>query len=86
MAQGLVEAGGKVHCLDRAPKPDAGFQEAKAHIKEQQYTGDLKYHQVDVTQDQQLEGCIASIAAENQRLDGLIAGECLRSSWLKLAV
>jgi D-arabinitol 2-dehydrogenase len=86
MAQGLVEAGGKVHCLDRAPRPDKGFEEVRAHIKEQRHTGALRYHQVDVTQDQQLEECIAGIAAENQRLDGLIAGTCLCSSSFKLAL
>ncbi|KAH7384548.1 hypothetical protein BKA66DRAFT_416556 [Pyrenochaeta sp. MPI-SDFR-AT-0127] len=72
MAEGLVEAGGKVHCLDRLPEPDKAFAEAKARIRDE-HGGGLKYHRIDVTDNDALEECIAKIAAENQRLDGLIA-------------
>lgn len=73
MAEGLVEAGGKVHCLDRLPEPDHAFVEAKARVSKE-HGGGLEYHQIDVTNDERLEACIANIAAEKQRLDGLIAG------------
>lgn len=73
MAEGLVEAGGIVHCLDRAPESPKSFEEAKART-EGQSGGSLTYHQVDVTQDAMLEDCIAGIAAEKMRLNGLIAG------------
>lgn len=72
MAEGLVEAGGNVHCLDRASAPPETFQEAKDRAKTS--GGSLQYHQVDVTQNDALEKCIGGIAAEKQRLDGLIAG------------
>jgi len=75
MAEGLVEAGGKVHCLDRAPEPPEVFKEARARVKSRS-GGGLEYHQVDVTKSDALDECIASIAAERQRLDGLIAGMC----------
>lgn len=74
MAEGLVEAGGMVHCLDRLPKPDEEFEEAKSRIKNE-HGGGLEYHQVDVTQNDALEKLIANIADEKQRLDGLIAGK-----------
>ncbi|KAF1957139.1 NAD(P)-binding protein [Byssothecium circinans] len=72
MAEGLVEAGGKVHCLDRLPEPDKAFAAAKERASEE-WGGGLEYHQVDVTQDDQVEKTIAGIADERQRLDGLIA-------------
>lgn len=80
MAEGLVEAGGMVHCLDRLPEPDHEFIETKSRIKTE-YGGGLEYHQVDVTNNDELEQLIAKIADEKQRLDGLIAG---RSSCLLL--
>jgi D-arabinitol 2-dehydrogenase len=72
MAEGLVEAGGKVHCLDRAPEPPQSFTEAKDRVSSRS-GGGLEYHSIDVTQDDTLEECIAGIAAEKRRLDGLIA-------------
>ncbi|KAF2689879.1 NAD(P)-binding protein [Lentithecium fluviatile CBS 122367] len=86
MAEGLVEAGGmgvcypwrvtcwltlQVHCLDRSPKPDKAFAQARERVRE--YGGGLKYHQVDVTENEELDKVITRIAAERQRLDGLIA-------------
>jgi NAD(P)-dependent dehydrogenase (short-subunit alcohol dehydrogenase family) len=74
MAEGLAEAGGTVHCLDRTAEAPKTFEEAKARVSGRS-DGELQYHQVDVTQNDSLEDCIAGIAAEKQRLDGLIAGE-----------
>lgn len=73
MAEGLVEAGGIVHCLDCTPEPPKSFQEARARTRDRS-GGSLEYHQIDVTKNDDLEDCIAGIAAEKQRLDGLIAG------------
>jgi NAD(P)-dependent dehydrogenase (short-subunit alcohol dehydrogenase family) len=73
MAEGLVEAGGKVHCLDMQPEPAEAFQDARARLKSDQ-GGGLEYHKVDVTNDGEMRKCIEGIAAEHQRLDGLIAG------------
>lgn len=71
MAQGLVNAGGRVYCFDRAPQPSLEFGEARDRMKE--YEGELEYRQVDVTQNEEVESRMAAIAAEGQRLDGLIA-------------
>lgn len=72
MAEGLVEAGGMVHCLDRLQEPDKAFAQAKERVREE-HGGGLEYHQVKVTHDTQLDKVIAGIAAERQRVDGLIA-------------
>jgi D-arabinitol 2-dehydrogenase len=69
MAEGLAEAGGKVYCLDRTPEAPQTFLDAQKRLK-----GQLEYHKVDVTNDQEMRQCIQGIAAERQRLDGLIAG------------
>ena len=73
MAEGLAEAGGMVHCLDVADKPPDTFEEARARSKGRS-GGGLDYHQINVTDDNSLEECVAGIAAQKQRLDGLIAG------------
>lgn len=73
MAEGLAEAGGKVHCLDVADSPPDTFEEARAR-SEARSGGSLDYHQINVTDDDSLEECVAGIAAQKQRLDGLIAG------------
>ncbi|KAF2874281.1 hypothetical protein BDV95DRAFT_487401 [Massariosphaeria phaeospora] len=72
MAEGLVEAGGKVHCIDRLAEPDKTFNEAKARFKNEN-GGGLEYHQVDVSNAEAMEEAIAEIASERQRLDGLVA-------------
>ncbi|KAF2021010.1 NAD(P)-binding protein [Aaosphaeria arxii CBS 175.79] len=72
MAEGLVEAGGKVHCLDRLPEPDGFFARAKERVNPD-LGGSLNYHQVDVSKNDEIEETIAGIASQNQRLDGLIA-------------
>lgn len=74
MAEGLVEAGGTVHCLDQAPAPPKTWEDAKLRLRDRS-DGALRYHQVDVTQNDALEECVAGIAAEKERLDGLIAGK-----------
>jgi len=68
-----------VHCLDRLPEPDKAFSHARERINGD-YGGGLEYHQVDVTQEHELEKVIADIAAEKQRLDGLVAGRCCQSN------
>lgn len=73
IAQGLVEAGGIVHVLDMPPKPKKEFEQAKQSAKSQ-FDGVLEYHQADVTNADVLGKTIASIAAQKQRLDGLVAG------------
>lgn len=76
MAEGLVEAGGKVHCLDQLPEAPKPFKEAQARLKGNQDAG-LVYHNVNVADEEAMRKCISGIAAENQRLDGLIAGKRL---------
>lgn len=39
-----------------------------------EFGGELIYHRVDVSDEEALENVVANIAAERQRLDGLIAG------------
>lgn len=73
MAEGLVEAGGKVHVLDRVPEPDTAFIESAERMKEE-FGGELVYHQADVSDEDGLEKIVGDIAVERQRLDGLIAG------------
>jgi NAD(P)-dependent dehydrogenase (short-subunit alcohol dehydrogenase family) len=73
MAEGLVEAGGHVHCLDRLSEPDKAFHAARERIKPES-GGSISYHQVDVSKADELDKTIADIADEKQRLDGLIAG------------
>ncbi|KAF2458490.1 hypothetical protein BDY21DRAFT_370729 [Lineolata rhizophorae] len=72
LAEGLVEAGGKVWCLDRLPEPDLPFQQAKQRIKPE-WGGSLNYCQVDVTDNESLERVIRSIGELHSRIDGLVA-------------
>ncbi|EUC31056.1 hypothetical protein COCCADRAFT_38800 [Bipolaris zeicola 26-R-13] len=77
MAEGLVEAGGRVHCLDRLPEPSKAFQEAQARANSSNDAG-LEYHTVDVTHDEAIQKCIQDIADQKQRLDGLIAAAAVQ--------
>ncbi|EUC44487.1 hypothetical protein COCMIDRAFT_98048 [Bipolaris oryzae ATCC 44560] len=77
MAEGLVEAGGRVHCLDRLPEPSQAFQEARARANSSNGAG-LEYHTVDVTHDDAIQKCIQDIADQKQRLDGLIAAAAVQ--------
>ncbi|KAF5007160.1 hypothetical protein FDECE_6513 [Fusarium decemcellulare] len=72
LAEGLVEAGGKVYCLDRAESPDEGWDEAQKRVVPE-WGGSLHYRQQDVKKDKALDCLMASIAEENQGLDGVIA-------------
>ncbi|KAK7732512.1 hypothetical protein SLS53_008397 [Cytospora paraplurivora] len=72
LAEGLVEAGGKVYCLDRADKPTTEYNEALARVVPE-WGGSLNYMQQDVTDEVTLDRTIASIADEHQRLDGVVA-------------
>ncbi|KAF9741105.1 hypothetical protein PMIN06_008355 [Paraphaeosphaeria minitans] len=77
LAQGLVEAGGRVHCIDRLERPDQAFDESAERLK-REFGGELIYHRVDVTDSDALETVIAEIAADRQRLDGLIAAAAIQ--------
>ncbi|KAF1986238.1 short-chain dehydrogenase [Aulographum hederae CBS 113979] len=72
MAEGLVEAGGKVYCLDIADKPDEEFEEAKGRILPE-FGGSLDYRKVDVRDTENLNQVICAIGKEHGRMDGLIA-------------
>ncbi|KAI9930325.1 hypothetical protein ASPWEDRAFT_108069 [Aspergillus wentii DTO 134E9] len=72
MAEALMEAGAKVHCLDRLQNPDSEFEAAREHGKSE-YGGSLEYHRVDVRNETDVNDVFAKIAAKDQRLDGLIA-------------
>lgn len=72
MAEGLVEAGGKVYCLDRAEKPNAEWHEAEKRVVKE-WGGELNYTRCDVCNTQHMESVISSIADKHERLDGLMA-------------
>ncbi|KAK0382833.1 hypothetical protein NLU13_9928 [Sarocladium strictum] len=72
LAEGLVEAGGKVYCLDRLEEPGQYWHEAKSRVVPE-WGGGLEYRQVDVTDTDNLNSVIAGIAEENQGIHGLIA-------------
>ncbi|KAI1081817.1 NAD(P)-binding protein [Whalleya microplaca] len=72
IAEGLVEAGGKVYCLDREPQPDAHWEEASRRVVPE-WGGSLQYRQQDVLNTAHLDRVITEIADESQRLDGVVA-------------
>ncbi|KAF2840005.1 oxidoreductase [Patellaria atrata CBS 101060] len=72
LAEGLVESGGKVYCLDRLPKPNQEYREAESRILPE-FGGSLSYKQVDVRDSSNLNSVIMSIADEHNGIDGLIA-------------
>ncbi|KAJ4422855.1 hypothetical protein N0V82_002511 [Gnomoniopsis sp. IMI 355080] len=72
MAEALVEAGGKVYCLDRASEPSKDWNEAQSRVVPD-WGGSLQYKQQDVSDTAHLDQLITSIADENQRLDGIVA-------------
>ncbi|KAK0718973.1 hypothetical protein B0T21DRAFT_454113 [Apiosordaria backusii] len=74
LAEALVEAGGKVYCLDRHPSPSDPDQWSRAQSRVvPSWGGSLHYCQQDVSDNSSLDSLIASIAAENKRLDGVVA-------------
>lgn len=72
LAEGLVEAGGRVFCLDRNDEPDEEWDEAQKRVVKE-WGGTLVYKQVDVQDTENLDKVISEIADERQRLDGIIA-------------
>ncbi|KAI8660052.1 hypothetical protein NCS57_00981500 [Fusarium keratoplasticum] len=72
LAESLVEAGGKVYCLDRAESPDEGWGEAKSRVV-LEWGGSLHYRQQDVKDEDALDDLMATIAEENHGIDGVIA-------------
>ncbi|KAF2179116.1 oxidoreductase [Zopfia rhizophila CBS 207.26] len=72
LAEAIVEAGGEVHCLDRAEKPEEEFEEAKQRVRPES-GGSLHYAQVDVRDTKCLDEVIGRIAARRNRLNGLVA-------------
>jgi len=72
LAEALVEAGGKVYCLDRLEKPDEEWNEALSRVVPE-WGGSLEYRQQDVQDTESLDKLIDGIADENGRLDGAIA-------------
>ncbi|KAJ9293268.1 hypothetical protein DTO271G3_7991 [Paecilomyces variotii] len=73
MAEALMEAGAKVYCLDRLEKPDPEFQKAQDRAVKSEYGGALEYRRIDVRDHVNVNNVMAEIAAESQRLDGMIA-------------
>lgn len=71
MAEALIEAGAKVYCLDRLDTPHPDFIAAKDRALE--YGSVLEYVRIDVRNKQEVENTFSAIAAQNQRLDGLVA-------------
>ncbi|CAL5873369.1 uncharacterized protein PFLUO_LOCUS7643 [Penicillium psychrofluorescens] len=72
MAEALIEAGAKVYCLDRLESPPAEFFAAKERAASE-YGGSLEYIRIDVRNVTEVNDTFAAIAAQNERLDGLIA-------------
>lgn len=72
LAEALVEAGGKVYCLDIFPEPDESFAEAQRRVISE-WGGSLEYRQQDVTDPDSLNAQFDSIASTHQQLDGVIS-------------
>ncbi|KAH8747652.1 hypothetical protein F5883DRAFT_583745 [Diaporthe sp. PMI_573] len=72
LAEGLVEAGGRVYCLDREESPDERWLEARDRVVPE-WGGTLSYRQVDVRDTNNLNEVIEKIANENNGLHGVIA-------------
>ncbi|KAF3384667.1 D-arabinitol 2-dehydrogenase [ribulose-forming] [Penicillium rolfsii] len=71
MGEALIEAGAKVYALDRLETPHPDF--SKAQAKAQDYGGTLEYIKIDVRNNTQVNDTFAAIAAQEQRMDGLVA-------------
>jgi len=61
-----------VYCMDRLESPDPEFHTAQERAKTA-YGGLLEYRRVDVRDHIDVNNTLAAIAAESQRLDGLIS-------------
>ncbi|KAM0720628.1 hypothetical protein Q7P37_004765 [Cladosporium fusiforme] len=73
MAESLAEAGGTVFCFDRNESPDDEFAKANEQLQRESKGGSLHYRRVDVTNRDEVNATVETIADANQRLDGLIA-------------
>ncbi|KAK7421667.1 hypothetical protein QQZ08_009841 [Neonectria magnoliae] len=74
--EALLEAGAKVHAIDRLPSPETDPTSNFSHIAKrarEELGTSLTYHQVDVRDVPQLNKIFEGIADETGRLDGLIA-------------
>ncbi|KAF2167688.1 hypothetical protein M409DRAFT_21841 [Zasmidium cellare ATCC 36951] len=72
LAEGLVEEGGQVYCLDRLEEPDKAFYEKRDQLA-QKFGDSLHYRKVDVQHASDLNDVVAEIAGKHSRLDGLVA-------------
>lgn len=72
MAEALTEAGARVYCLDRLETPHPEFIAAKDKAKSE-YGGNLEYIRIDVRNNVEVNNAFAALAAQHQRLDGLVA-------------
>ncbi|KAK4947451.1 hypothetical protein LTR10_013819 [Elasticomyces elasticus] len=78
LAEALVEAGGKVYCLDRLPEPEPEFHEVQQRLGPK-YGGALNYDHVDVREAGNLDRVISEIASKHSRMDGLIAAAAIQN-------
>ncbi|KAI0428043.1 short-chain dehydrogenase [Xylaria sp. FL1042] len=76
IAEGLVEAGGKVYCFDMQEKPDKDWNEAARRAEK--WGGALHYCQQDVQDSKHLDELIESIATKHRKLDGVIAAAAVQ--------
>lgn len=60
-----------MYCVDRLPEPAHEYYETKERVG--QFGGSIHYRQVDVQDAAGLDASVGEIAAQYQRLDGLIA-------------
>ncbi|KAH6853545.1 hypothetical protein B0I37DRAFT_9376 [Chaetomium sp. MPI-CAGE-AT-0009] len=73
-AEALLEAGAVVHALDRLPEPDSDSDFARVAGRAASELGSrMRYHRVDVRDQAALGEIVGGIAAEEGRIDGLIA-------------
>ncbi|KAJ5227255.1 uncharacterized protein N7469_007261 [Penicillium citrinum] len=72
MGEALIEAGAKVYALDRLETPHPDFIKAQEKAANE-YGGTLEYIRIDVRNNTEVNNTFAAIAAQHERLDGLIA-------------
>ncbi|KAJ5488772.1 hypothetical protein N7539_003662 [Penicillium diatomitis] len=72
MGEALIEAGAKVYALDRLESPHPDFLKVKEKA-EKEYDSAIEYIRIDVRDNPQVHNTFAAIAAQEKRLDGLIA-------------
>ncbi|KIW39014.1 uncharacterized protein PV06_08831 [Exophiala oligosperma] len=78
LAEALVEAGGKVYCLDRLAEPEKEFRVVQERLGPK-YGGGLFYDHVDVREAGNLDRVISEIAERHGRMDGLIANAAVQN-------